>query len=345
MKRFYLSKLIILLTLLLGSNASTNAQTSTYNYTGSEQTYVVPPGVISLGIDAIGGAGGYPYWQCGNSVSYALAGRVQCVLAVTPGQTLYIYVGGAGGSEPCSNGTIEPGGFNGGVGGSNFSGASGGASDIRFTQTSGIVTPAGFGAQVPPYTATNRIVVAGGGGGGADWYGTGGMGGGLTGGTGVVGTSGGTPGTGGTQSGGGSGGNAGSLGIGGPRVNYTGGGGGYWGGASGSGVSGGGGGGSSYTDPLLCTSVVHTQGYSLASSNGSVKITVLCTAPGTISGSAPLCAGTTLTLTETTPAGVWSSSAPAVATVGASTGLVTAVSPGTAVITYTIPNPCGGLFH
>jgi hypothetical protein len=340
MKRLFFTKLIVLSAFLAGS-ISLNAQTSTYAYTGGEQSYIVPPGVISLGIDAIGGAGGYPYWQCGNSVSYALAGRVQCHLTVTPGQTLWIYVGGKGGSELCSNGAIQTGGFNGGQNGQNYSGSSGGGTDIRFTQATSI-TPAP--AQVLPYTATNRQVVAGGGGGGADWYGTGGTGGGLTGGTGVIGTAGGTGGTGGTQVGGGTVGGTGTLGVGAPRTGgYGSGGGGFWGGGSGTGTSGGGGGGSSYTDPVQCNTVVHTQGYSLATGNGSVVITVLCSDPGTISGAKKVCTGATTTLSESATAGTWSSSNTTVATVDTSLGVVTGVSPGIVTITYNVSNPCGGV--
>ncbi len=92
MKRFYFSKLIILVILLLGSGVGVKAQTTVLNYTGGQQTYVVPAGVTALRIDAIGGAGGYPYWQCGSSYAAreAYGGRVQCDLAVTGDDTIYI---------------------------------------------------------------------------------------------------------------------------------------------------------------------------------------------------------------------------------------------------------------
>lgn len=343
MKRSYLSKLVVLLALLAGWNVSSFAQTTTYIYTGGEQSYVVPPGVTQLGIDAIGGAGGYPYWQCGNSVQYGLGGRVQCTLNVTPGTTLWIYVGGAGGSEVCNSCAGQTGGFNGGYGGAGCAGGSGGATDIRLVQATTVVPNANGTAT--PYTSTNRIVVAGGGGGGADYYGFGGVGGGTVGGTGTVGSCGGTGGTGGTQVGGGVNGNAGSLGVGGHYVNQGNGGGGYWGGGSGSGTCGGGGGGSSYTDPVLVTSFIHTQGYTGATGNGSLKITVLCTTPGTVvPASASVCPGATISLTNpTATGGTWVSGNLAVATVNPLTGVVTSVSAGTAIISYSESNPCGGV--
>ncbi len=259
--------------------------------------------------------------------------------------TLYIYVGGAGGSESCSDCTQKPGGFNGGQPGSSCAGGSGGATDIRFT--AGSVS----GLLVNPYTATNRVVVAGAGGGGADYYGIGGSGGGLTGGTGIVGTycCGGTGGNGGTQTGPGAGvGGAtgapylGTLGVGGQRYNYSGGGGGYWGGNAGVGTAGGAGGGSSYTDPVLCSNVIHTQGYAPATGNGKVTITVLCTDPGVIVGPTEVCIGSDIALTNATTApGTWTTSDPSIATVS-STGVVTGVAAGTVSIVYAQSNPCGG---
>ncbi len=53
-----------------------------------------------------------------------------------------------------------------------------------------------------------------------------------------------------------------------------------------------------------------------------------------ITGITTLCAGTTTTLSNPTPGGTWSSSAPGVATISA-TGVVTGLSGGTAIISYT----------
>ncbi|MBX2906609.1 MAG: Ig-like domain-containing protein [Taibaiella sp.] len=63
--------------------------------------------------------------------------------------------------------------------------------------------------------------------------------------------------------------------------------------------------------------------------------------PPAITGNIPTCVGMTITLGNPTPGGTWTSTtAPGVATVGASTGVVTPVSPGTATITYTLPTGC-----
>ncbi len=72
---------------------------------------------------------------------------------------------------------------------------------------------------------------------------------------------------------------------------------------------------------------------------GSAVITVN-PLPGAIGGASALCAGSTLTVTSTPGGGYWSSSAPAVAAVGSSSGLVTAGTIGTASITYTLSTGC-----
>jgi len=219
-------------------------ETTTFNYTGAVQTYTVPQGCTKLIVDCIGAAG--------KNTNYGKGGRVQCKLTVTTGQLLRLYVGGQ----------------NKWNGGSNYENMYGGdASDIRLNGTA----------------LNNRIIVAGGGGCGANTMGNGGAGGGLIGGDGTSMYAGHYGGYGGTQTAGGAGGNgaggvspgiAGSFGTG----SYGGGGGWYGGGSSAFDGSyglptGGGGGGSSYTDPTLCTDVVHTQGYSAATGNGWIIIT------------------------------------------------------------------------
>jgi len=335
MKRFYPSKLIILIAILTGLNLSVNAQTSTFVYTGGVQPWTSPAGVTSIAIDAQGAIGGqYSVLRGG------YGGRVQCTMNITPSTTYYIYVGGQG--------TAGGAGFNGG-GTTNGATAGGGGGATDFRTVNGAPT------------ATNRLMVAGGGGGGTANYGTanydrGGNGGGLTGEQGytdnahVVGGQAG--GGGGTSGGGGAGGTypgyttaspgtVGQGGAGGTGTWGTGGGGGYYGGGGGSWT--GGGGGSSYTDPVAVTAVSHTQGFN-TTGNGVLVITILCNSPGTITGNAPVCAGNTFTLSNTTgfAGGTWSSNTPTVATINSS-GLVTGVAAGTSTITYTVPNPCGAL--
>lgn len=71
-------------------------------------------------------------------------------------------------------------------------------------------------------------------------------------------------------------------------------------------------------------------------STGCMRTTTVTVdpAPAGITGIAPLCVGNTLTLSDATAGGTWASSNTTVATIGSSTGLVTAGIPGTTVISY-----------
>jgi PKD repeat protein len=249
------------------STANTGG-TINFSYTGGVQSWTVPAGVYSLQVDARGARGSTP--SCNNGSTGGNGGQVQATLAVTPGQTLHIYVGG-------TNNDANPGWNGGGNGGTiscnSFcqSGGGGGATDIR------------IGGQ----STSDRKLVAGGGGGGGggSWCNSdrGGAGGGLTGQQGYrCNSQDGYTGTGGTQNAGGNAGTScntgqgGSFGQGGNAYNcsYAGGGGGGWyggGGGTGCWSGGGGGGGSSYTDPNICSQVTHNQG--TQTGNGSLSIT------------------------------------------------------------------------
>ena len=225
--------------------------TITFGYTGQIESLTLPSNATNVRFEALGAQGG----KSGGG-----GGRVTGTFTNVP-EILYITVGGAGGSNAGG-----PGGFNGGgtAGGSaGVEGSGGGASDIRVG-----------------YALSSRVVVAGGGGGRGSGLGSGGgAGGGLVGANGKTGQ--GFGGLGGTQSDGGLGGanngqgtpgTAGDWGVGGtggygPLHGGGGGGGGYYGGGGGGADAdscctdaGGGGGGSSYTDPVLVTNVIHTQG-------------------------------------------------------------------------------------
>lgn len=100
---------------------------TTFSYTGAAQSFIVPMGVTSITVDISGGAGGNEY-KPGNTISKG--GRVECVLAVTPGESLQVNVGGVGGSAS-TNTSVGAGGWNGGGSGSYGAGGGGGASDIR----------------------------------------------------------------------------------------------------------------------------------------------------------------------------------------------------------------------
>jgi len=81
-------------------------------------------------------------------------------------------------------------------------------------------------------------------------------------------------------------------------------------------------------------------GVSAPSSAATLTVLPLANA-GTISGTPVVCHGATDLLTSTMTGGTWSSVSPSVATVDATTGLVTTVAPGTDTIKYTMTNSCG----
>ncbi len=72
----------------------------------------------------------------------------------------------------------------------------------------------------------------------------------------------------------------------------------------------------------------------------SRPVTVNTVTAAPIGGVPAVCLGQTITLTDATPGGVWSSGAPSVATIS-STGVVSGVSVGMAIISYTVTNGCG----
>ena len=131
--------------------SGTGTGTQMFSYTGAVQTFTVPACVTSITIEALGAQG--------HNIN--LGGKAVATISVTPGETLNIYVGGR-----YSGSNNEIGGWNGGGSsirgtGTGWSGAGGGASDVRRN----------------PYGLSDRIIVAGGSGGG------GGVGGGAGGGT------------------------------------------------------------------------------------------------------------------------------------------------------------------
>ena len=63
-------------------------------------------------------------------------------------------------------------------------------------------------------------------------------------------------------------------------------------------------------------------------------------AVGSIGGASTLCAGASITLTDTTVCGTWSNDNPAMATIS-STGLINGLASGTTIVSYTLSNDCG----
>src|SRR5688572_19073797 len=171
--------------LLAGGTPSGAApQSQDFGPTGAPQTFLVPDGVFSITVEAFGAAGGDGQDADTDQGIGGLGGVATAEICVTPGETLQVNVGGAGGdgtggveegsvedevaaptasteapAEPAGGGEVSAavagsGGFNGGGNGGDTTadpgGGGGGASDVR------------RGA----FTLADRLIVAGGGGGG-----------------------------------------------------------------------------------------------------------------------------------------------------------------------------------
>jgi hypothetical protein len=147
--------------------------TVTCSYTGAAQTWVVPAGVSSATFDVYGAQGGGALNEASGFPKFTPGGKgahVSATLSLTPGQSLEIMVGGAGGAcvaLPDSG----AGGFNGGgaglcglVSGSGGAGG-GGASDVRtgtFTLAERVLVAAGGGAAAVPISHCNCVGGVGG---------------------------------------------------------------------------------------------------------------------------------------------------------------------------------------
>jgi uncharacterized protein YjdB len=68
----------------------------------------------------------------------------------------------------------------------------------------------------------------------------------------------------------------------------------------------------------------------------SVTTVTVITGPNPITGTLAICVGSAVALSNTTPSGTWSSSVTGKATIGSATGIMTGVSAGTSLISYTV---------
>jgi hypothetical protein len=135
----------ILLSLLSSANAASSSVTRTFTYTGGDQVFEVPDGVTSLDVVAVGARGG----TSGGGIPGGFGAVASARVAVTPGQILFVAVGG--------NGAVVSGGFNSGSdGGAGYGpgGGGGGKTDIRTI------------ARGETGSFNSRLILAGGGGGG-----------------------------------------------------------------------------------------------------------------------------------------------------------------------------------
>ncbi len=92
-----------------------------------------------------------------------------------------------------------------------------------------------------------------------------------------------------------------------------------------------------------------TISYTVTNACGSTTVTIGITveAPlsvAAITGASSVAVGSTITLSDATPGGTWSSSDVLVATVDPLTGDVTGIATGVVVITYSVTNSCGTVF-
>ncbi|MBM3165427.1 MAG: gliding motility-associated C-terminal domain-containing protein [Bacteroidetes bacterium] len=298
--KFFTLFVVVLLAVYQGKSQTT----VNFNYTGAVQTWIVPPCVYNITAVVAGAKGGGP--SGGNGA------RITGNIAVTPGQTLYIYCGGMGTQGSNSGGWN--GGGTGHASGGNFGYSSyggGGASDIR----------------INGQALANRVIVAGGGGGrgGGSWQVCGGTANCINGAQGC--NTYGAGGGGGTQFSGGNGGapwagvppggQAGTLGQGGQGGPWStasggGGGGGYYGGGGGgndgccTGANGGGGGGAG-------SSLMPAGGSCLGNNNTNHGYAIITYSGGaaqvTATSNSPVCSGSTIQL-NTSAQGTYSWTGP-----------------------------------
>jgi hypothetical protein len=152
---------------LLGALAAApaaQAATQNFGYTGGEQTFTVPDGVTTIQVVAVGASGGKGSDDTPNiGGSGGFGARLDTDLAITPGEVLFVEVGGTG----RSGADAGAGGFNGGgssaiSGFDTAGGGGGGATDIRTCSRVAATCADALD------TLTSRLLVAGGGGGGGD---------------------------------------------------------------------------------------------------------------------------------------------------------------------------------
>ena len=80
--------LLVTTSLAVPTASADDAGAVEFGFTGSPQTWTVPGGVTSIGVDAQGAQGA--------GVFGGLGGWTHAVLDVTPGQVLHVHVGGRG---------------------------------------------------------------------------------------------------------------------------------------------------------------------------------------------------------------------------------------------------------
>jgi hypothetical protein len=80
--------------------------------------------------------------------------------------------------------------------------------------------------------------------------------------------------------------------------------------------------------------------YTLPNGCAAVLAVTINPLPGPITGSLEVCAGFASNLSNATSGGTWASGSPGVATINSGTGVVTAITTGTTMVTYGLPTGC-----
>jgi hypothetical protein len=128
--------------------AGAQPTTQTFSFTDGAQGFTVPANVCQITVDAFGAQGGDGDIDSQVFGVGALGGRAAATTAVTQGETLLVFVGGAGGDAP-NIGIGEagfPDGGDGGSGGTNAGGGGGGgSSSVRRGTTALVLAGAGGG--------------------------------------------------------------------------------------------------------------------------------------------------------------------------------------------------------
>jgi hypothetical protein len=158
----FVSALAAVMALVFPDGALAIASSTTLSYTGAEQSYTVPSGVVMAALAVKGGRGGQDAEGGGHE------GGVGALLPVVPGQQLFVEVGSAG---VYAGGPVFGGGgaagapppvlamCNGSPCAQVYASSGGGASDVRTCSISASTCPGGVSS------AATRVIVGGGGGG------------------------------------------------------------------------------------------------------------------------------------------------------------------------------------
>ena len=80
--------------------------------------------------------------------------------------------------------------------------------------------------------------------------------------------------------------------------------------------------------------------YTITTGCFATAVVTVNTSTPAITGNAPVCAGSTITLTDAQAGGTWTSSNTSIATVGTGTGIVTGIAGGTATVNYVLNGGC-----